>query len=138
MLAIFPQNMPRKLRPPTALTPTRGADVIQTNTYQANREALAVHGLAEQVKEINATGVVLAREAVPETSYIAGSIGQIPFHSLDTTVPSTKTIRLLFKEQMDALVDASVDLLVLETFVSPQTGRSRYKTGTHLRCACHC
>lgn len=97
-----------------------GADVIQTNTYQANKEALAVHGLAEQVKEINTTGVVLAREAVPETSYIAGSVGQIPFHSLDTTVPPTKTIRLLFKEQMDALVDAGVDLLVLETFVSPK------------------
>ncbi|MYA72485.1 bifunctional homocysteine S-methyltransferase/methylenetetrahydrofolate reductase [Candidatus Poribacteria bacterium] len=97
-----------------------GADVIQTNTYQANREALAVHGLAEQVKEINTTGVLLAREAVSETSYIAGSVGQISFHSLDTTVPSTKTIRQTFKEQMDALVDAGVDLLVLETFLSPK------------------
>lgn len=97
-----------------------GADVIQTNTYQANREALAVHGLAEQVEEINRTGVVLAREATPETSYIAGSVGQIPFHSLDTPVPSTKTIRRIFKEQMDALVDAGIDLLVLETFVTPK------------------
>ena len=104
-----------------------GADVIQTNTYQANREALAVHGLAEQVEEINTTGVVLAREAAAETSYIAGSIGQIPFHSLDTTVPSTKTIRQLFKEQMDALVDAGVDLLVLETFVSPKQAETATK-----------
>ena len=61
-----------------------GADVIQTNTYQANREALAVHGLAEQIEEINKIGVVLAREAVPETCYVAGSVGQISFQSLDT------------------------------------------------------
>ena len=104
-----------------------GADVIQTNTYQANREALAVHGLAEQVEEINKTGVLLALEAVPETSYIAGSVGQIPFHSLDTSVPSTKTIRRIFKEQMDALVDAGVDLLVLETFVSPKQAETATK-----------
>ena len=97
-----------------------GADVIQTNTYQANREALAVHGLTEQVEEINRTGVRLAREAVPETCYVAGSVGQISFHHLDTPVPSTKTIRRLFKEQMDALVDEGVDLLVLETFVAPK------------------
>ncbi len=97
-----------------------GADVIQTNTYQANSEALAVHGLADQIEEINKTGVLLARDAVPETCYVAGSIGQVPFQTLDTTLPSTKAIRRLFKEQMDALVDAGVDLLVLETFVSPK------------------
>ena len=97
-----------------------GADVIQTNTYQANREALAVHGLAEQVEEINRTGVSLARAAAQETCYVAGSIGQIPFQTLDTPIPSIKTIRRLFKEQMDALVDEGVDLLVLETFVSPK------------------
>ena len=97
-----------------------GADVIQTNTYQANTEALEVHGLADQVKEINKTGVMLARHAVPETCYVAGSVGQIPFQTSDTTLPSTKTIRRLFKEQMDALVDAGIDLLVLETFVSPK------------------
>ena len=97
-----------------------GADVIQTNTYQANTEALEIHGLADQVKEINKTGVMLARDAVPETCYVAGSVGQIPFHTSDTTLPSTKTIRRIFKEQMDALVDAGIDLLVLETFVSPK------------------
>ncbi len=97
-----------------------GADVIQTNTYQANREALAIHGLADQVEEINSAGVLLAREAAQDTCYVAGSVGQISFQTLDTPVPSTKTIRRLFKEQMDALVEGGVDLLVLETFVSPK------------------
>ena len=97
-----------------------GADVIQTNTYQANSEALAVHGLAEQVEEINRSGVRLARAAVPKTCYVAGSVGPISFQTLDTTLPATKAIRRIFKQQMDALVDEGVDLLVLETFVSPK------------------
>ena len=97
-----------------------GADVIQTNTYQANKEALAVHGLSEQVEEINKTGVVLAREAATEATYIAGSVGPISFQSFDAALPSTKTIRQIFKQQMDALVDTGVDLLILETFVSPK------------------
>ncbi len=97
-----------------------GADVIQTNTYQANREALAVHGLTEQVEEINKTGVFLAREAATEANYIAGSVGPISFQNFDAAVPATKTIRQIFKQQMDALVDAGVDLLILETFVSPK------------------
>jgi homocysteine S-methyltransferase len=101
-----------------------GADVIQTNTYQANREALAIHGLADQVDEINRAGVRLARLGAGQSCYIAGSVGQISFHTEDTTEvdtePPTKQVRLLFKEQMDALVDEGVDLLLLETFVSPK------------------
>ena len=95
-----------------------GADVIQTNTYQANREALAHHGLAEQVAEINRVGVRLAREVMGETGYVAGSVGQLPFQP--QAVPSTKAMRRFFREQMDALVDEGVDLLLLETFVSPK------------------
>lgn len=101
-----------------------GADVIQTNTYQANREALAVHGLADQVEAINRAGVRLARSGAGELCYIAGSVGQIPFYTEDATQtntePSTKKMRQLFKQQMDALVDEGVDLLLLETFVSPK------------------
>ena len=99
-----------------------GADVIQTNTYQANREALAIHGFADEVDEINRAGVRLARSVAGEGIYVAGSVGQITFSTEDDTdtdvEPSTKSIRLLYKEQMDALVDEGVDLLILETFVS--------------------
>ena len=93
-----------------------GADVIQTNTYQANREALAPHGLAEQVSAINRAGVQHARAVAGDTHYVAGSVGPLPFHAQPE--PSIKAIRRLFKEQMDALVDAGADLLLLETFVS--------------------
>lgn len=99
-----------------------GADVIQTNTYQSNRRALSIHGLGDKVDEINRTGVLLAQSVASDTCYIAGSVGQISFGSDDTqeidVEPSTKTVRKLFQEQMDPLVDAGVDLLILETFVS--------------------
>lgn len=99
-----------------------GADVIQTNTYQSNRRALSIHGLGDKVDEINRTGVLLAQSVVSGTCYIAGSVGQISFGSDEThdidVEPSTKTVRKLFQEQMDPLVDAGVDLLILETFVS--------------------
>lgn len=99
-----------------------GADVIQTNTYQANKEALGIHGLADQVEEINRAGVRLARIGARESCYIGGSVGQISFQSADPTAvnvePSTKTLRTIFQGQMDVLVDEGVDLLILETFVS--------------------
>ena len=99
-----------------------GADVIQTNTYQSNRRALSIHGLDDKVDEINRTGVLLAQSVASDTCYIAGSVGQISFGSDEThdidVEPSTKTVRKLFQEQMDPLVDAGVDLLILETFVS--------------------
>ncbi len=98
-----------------------GSDVIQTNTYQANREALTPHGYEDELEEINRMGVKLARSAASTKSFVAGSIGQIPFHTQDVTestvIPSSKTIRRLFQEQMDTLVDEGVDLLILETFV---------------------
>ena len=99
-----------------------GADVIQTNTYQANREALSIHGFGDHVDEINRSGVRLARSVAGDTQFVAGSVGQIAFNAddaIDADIePSTKKVRQLFQEQMDALVDEGVDLLVLETFVS--------------------
>lgn len=98
-----------------------GADVIQTNTYQANNEALTQQGYESELEEINRIGVQLARSAASTECFVAGSVGQIQFHIEDVTestvTPSSKTIRRLFKEQMDVLVDEGVDLLILETFV---------------------
>lgn len=99
-----------------------GADVIQTNTYQANREALSIHGFGDQVEEINRAGVRLARSTAEDTQFVAGSVGEISFNLDNATdsdnEPSTKRIRSIFQEQMDTLVDEGVDLLLLETFVS--------------------
>ncbi len=95
-----------------------GAEIIQTNTFSANRLRLAQFHLEEKVEEINRRGVELAREAAGETVYVAGSVG--PTGKLLEPIGKLKLskAREAFREQIEALVNAGVDLLILETFVS--------------------
>ncbi|MDZ4763334.1 MAG: bifunctional homocysteine S-methyltransferase/methylenetetrahydrofolate reductase [Chloroflexota bacterium] len=101
-----------------------GADVLETNTFGANRLKLAEHGLETQVGSINRAGVLLARIAVQDaarTVYIAGSVGPLgvgvqPFGRL-----KPEDARAIYAEQIAALVDttdgqAGVDGLIFETF----------------------
>ncbi len=96
-----------------------GADVIETNTFGANRIKLEDHNLAERVAEINAAGVRLARQAVAlsgRRAFVAGSIGPMgrgvaPFGPI-----SHGAARQIFAEQIAALAAGGVDLLLLETF----------------------
>lgn len=94
-----------------------GVDVVQTNTYGANRFALAPHGLSDRVVEICAAGAKLARETVKDRAWVAGSIG--PTGLLPKDLIRNKTRRLAFeafREQARALVDNGCDLLTFETF----------------------
>src|SRR3954451_518695 len=52
-----------------------GAELIETNTFGANRIALARHGLAEKAQEINRVGVALARAAAGDRAYVGGAVG---------------------------------------------------------------
>jgi methionine synthase / methylenetetrahydrofolate reductase(NADPH) len=92
-----------------------GVDMIQTNTYGANAAKLGIYGFDEQVKEINHAGARLAREVAGEAVYVAGSVGPLEVDSLPEPI-STRKMRRLFKEQMDALAEGGVDILLLETF----------------------
>jgi len=95
-----------------------GADLIETNTFGANRFRLESFGHAGRVKEINKRGVRLAREAREisgSAALVAGSIGPTartltPF---GTTEPSN--VRAAFREQIEALLEGGVDLLMIET-----------------------
>ncbi|HEY4220289.1 MAG TPA: bifunctional homocysteine S-methyltransferase/methylenetetrahydrofolate reductase, partial [Myxococcota bacterium] len=94
-----------------------GCDVVQTNTYGANRFALAPHGLADRVREICTAGVKVARDVVKDRAYVAASLG--PSGLLPKDLIRNKTRRLAFdafREQARALVDAGCDLLTFETF----------------------
>jgi 5-methyltetrahydrofolate--homocysteine methyltransferase len=102
-----------------------GADVIQTNTFRANRITLSEFTLGEKVMEVNCAAAQLARKVADEYSstehprFVAGSIGptgMLP--SADDPDLSNITFDELvqiFAEQATALIDGGVDLLLIET-----------------------
>jgi methionine synthase / methylenetetrahydrofolate reductase(NADPH) len=95
-----------------------GADLIETNTFGANRMALARHGLVEQATAINRAGVDLARSAAGDRAFVAGAVGPsgVKFHI--ATVAERRLARFALAEQIDTLVLAGVDAIALETFTS--------------------
>ncbi len=93
-----------------------GADVIETNTFGANRVKLAAHGLEDRLDEINRRGVELARKAAGDTVLVAGAIGPLGIKIEPWGPTSTEEARELFAEQAKALAQAGVDLIILETF----------------------
>ena len=92
-----------------------GVDIIQTNTFGANAKKLEFHGLDEQVREINAAGVRLAREVAGEDVFVAGSVGPIETSPFSNEF-SAEEVGSAFKEQMEVLVEGGIDLIMLETF----------------------
>src|SRR5258708_33226258 len=93
-----------------------GAEILETNTFGANRPRLAAFGLAEKLRAINLAGVQLAREAAGDAAYVAGAIGPLGLRIEPLGPTSFAEARAFFREQAAALVEAGVDLLVLETF----------------------
>ena len=92
-----------------------GADLIETNTFGANRRKLAEHFLEDEVENINSAAVKLARQAreiAGRDIFIAGSIGPLGERS-DLTGEYRKRI---FTEQAAALAARGVDLFAVETF----------------------
>lgn len=95
-----------------------GAQIIETNTFGANRFKLTPLGLAEEVQRLNSRGVKLAREAREAASrevLIAGSMGPLGI-GVQARHPEPDFIRSVFHEQALALEERGVDLFVLETF----------------------
>ncbi|MGC9358369.1 MAG: bifunctional homocysteine S-methyltransferase/methylenetetrahydrofolate reductase, partial [Anaerolineae bacterium] len=93
--------------------------IIQTNTFGANRYKLAEHGLEERVTEINAAGVDLAHRVVLGTfkeMLIAGNVGPLGVRLAPFGRVQPEQARAAFAEQIRALWEAGVDLLSLETF----------------------
>ena len=93
-----------------------GAEIIETNTFGANRTRLASFGFAEKLKAINQAGVRLAREAAGDIAFVAGAMGPLGVRIEPLGSISFAEARAIFREQAEALVEAGVDLLILETF----------------------
>src|SRR5450755_2746474 len=95
-----------------------GADLIETNTFGANRIALARHGLVDQIVQINRAGIELARSAAGDRAYVAGAVGPTGVNFGIATQSERKLARFAIAEQVDTLVLAGADAIVLETFSS--------------------
>ena len=93
-----------------------GADVIETNTFGANRIKLRSFGLADQMREINRAGAQLARQAAGKNVYVAGAIGPLGLRIEPWGKTAADEAEAYFREQAEALVEGGVDLLMLETF----------------------
>lgn len=96
-----------------------GSQIIQTNTFGANRFKLSQHGLADQVNEINRAGVELALRAALDSHkdvLIAGDVGPLGVRLAPYGRVQPEQAREAFAEQIKALTSAGVDLLIFETF----------------------
>src|ERR1035438_3526298 len=94
-----------------------GAEIIETNTFGANSFRLGRHSLADKVREINLAGVRLAREAAKSFDvWVAGSVGPLGTRIEPLGKTSFQEAREAFRQQIEALVEGGVDLLILETF----------------------
>src|SRR5215510_3293158 len=95
-----------------------GAQIIETNTFGANRFKLAPLGLGDEVQRLNSRGVKIAREARESAArevLIAGSIGPLGL-GVQARHPEPDEIRDVFYEQALALEERGVDFYILETF----------------------
>jgi methionine synthase I (cobalamin-dependent)/5,10-methylenetetrahydrofolate reductase len=95
-----------------------GADVIETNTFGAQRIRLGPHGLEKQVRKINREGALIAKAASHGRALVAGSMGPLgkplqPFGSI-----SVADAIEAYAEQAEGLAEGGVDLFVLETMPS--------------------
>ena len=95
-----------------------GADILETNTFSANRFKLGRFGLEGQLVQINRRGVELAREVAGHTTIVAGAVGPLPGGLSDILSEEIAEvdIRAAFREQVSALALAGADIIVLETF----------------------
>ena len=92
-----------------------GAEVIETNSFGANRSRLARHGLSERVREINLAAVKLARTAARGAAYVAGAVGPSGVPLLGASGLELERVGDGFREQVAALVEGGVDVILLET-----------------------
>jgi homocysteine S-methyltransferase len=100
-----------------------GCEVLETNTFGANRLRLKAHGLDDKVNEVNQAAVRCAQEAIkrasehkPLKAWVAGSMGPLGQNSEPLGPLKSAYVSALYEEQATALESAGVDLFILETF----------------------
>ncbi len=93
-----------------------GAEVIETNTFGANRYKLKKFGLDDKVRDINRAGAKIVREEAGPEIFVAGSIGPLGIKIEPWGPTAVEEAEQAFLEQAEALLEGGVDLFILETF----------------------
>jgi methionine synthase I (cobalamin-dependent)/5,10-methylenetetrahydrofolate reductase len=93
-----------------------GAEVLETNSFGANRIKLEQYGLASQVAEINRAAAKIAREVADDDVLVAGAVGPLGVRIEPLGPTSLDEARAAFREQFQALKDGGCDVFILETF----------------------
>lgn len=92
-----------------------GAELLETNTFGANRARLAGHGLEEQVREINSAAVRLTRATAGDECWVGGSMGPVGVAGQVAGQFGPADLERIFGEQAEALLEAGIDAFVVET-----------------------
>ncbi len=95
-----------------------GAEILETNTYGANRVKLGAFGIESELRDINMAAVEIARRAAGDNVYVAGAIGPLGIRIEPYGPMGVEEARDIFREQARALVDGGVDLFILETMAN--------------------
>src|SRR5205807_4784314 len=94
-----------------------GAEIIETNTFGANSFRLGRHSLADKVRDVNLAGARLAHEAAKSFDvWVAGSVGPLGTRIEPLGKTSFEEAREAVRQQIAALVEGGIDLVILETF----------------------
>lgn len=104
-----------------------GVDLIETNTYGANRVKLAAYGFADSVRAINEKGAVLALEEAKGKALVAGAMGPLGKLMVPLGTLSEEEAFSHFREQAEGLLEGGVDLFLLETFTDLRQVRQAYE-----------
>ena len=100
-----------------------GAEVLETNTFGANRYRLRNFGFDERVRELNLEGARLARDVAGDDLYVAGAVGPLGALLEPLGQVSPEAARAAFHEQIAALAEGGVDLIIIETMMDLQEAR---------------
>jgi methionine synthase / methylenetetrahydrofolate reductase (NADH) len=93
-----------------------GAEVLETNTFGANRLKLGQYGLSPQVRQINREAAAIARAAAGENLLVAGAVGPLGVRLEPYGATGLDEAREIFREQLEGLKEGGADCFVLETF----------------------
>src|SRR6059058_2538650 len=95
-----------------------GAEILESNTYGANRVKLGAFGIESELRDINMAAVDIARRAAGDNVYVAGAMGPLGIRIEPYGPMGLEEARDIFREQAKALVEAGVDLFILETMAN--------------------